>query len=229
VSRSVSGDLTREAPAKLNKVKQLVESQQDFLLDLLTEHKAQVEEKIQTKARRFASKQLEKQYVSFKELALKIQKSQKKKEWKRAKRAVDELVELIEEHEQDLIIADISPHGWLAVNKLRNSSDLPKAVRKKLAVVEKDLDNQRNRNGGAKKKLFAVSAQGDDNARRKPEAGKKFSPEEALSFAAKQVRAGTCSHCHKAYHYYRECPTFWSRVQESREAQAKGASAAATN
>jgi hypothetical protein len=102
VARSVSGELTREEPVKLNQVKQLVESQQDFLLDLLKEHKTQVEEKISTKARRFASKQLEKQYqvnLSFKELAKKIKKAHKAKEWRRAKRTTSEHLDLLEEHE----------------------------------------------------------------------------------------------------------------------------------
>jgi hypothetical protein len=145
--------LYRDGPAKLTEVKQLVESQQDFLLTLLTEHKAQVEEKIANKSRRFASKQLEKQYqvnLGFKELGVKIKKALKAKEWKKAKRAADELVDSLDEHEQDLIIADISPHGWLAVNKLRTSADLPKEVRKKLAVVEKDLAAQKVKNGKAK-------------------------------------------------------------------------------
>jgi hypothetical protein len=218
----VSGELYRDGPAKLKEVKQLVESQQDFLLTLLTEHKAQVEEKIASKARRFSSKQLDKQYqvnLGFKELAVKIKKALKAKEHKKAKRAAEELVEAIEEHEQDLIIADISPHGWLAVSKLRNSSDLTKDVRKKQANVEKDLEAQRAKNGGNRRKFQQVSQASAGGNGRKPE--KKFSPEEALSFATKQVRTGSCSLCHKSYHYYRECPTFWTRVHDGREAKAK--------
>jgi hypothetical protein len=205
-----------------------VESQQDFLLDLLKEHKTQVEQKISTKARRFASKQLEKQYqvnLSFKELAKKIKKAHKAKEWRRAKRTTSELLDLLEEHEQDLIVADISPHGWLAVSKLRNSSELPKDLRKKLSVVEKDLDAQKNRHGGNKKKFFSVPQQSQGSAGRRPDAVKKYSPEEALSFAQKQVRTGACSLCYKSFHYYRECPLFWTRVNEGREANAKGGGA----
>jgi Zn-dependent M16 (insulinase) family peptidase len=202
-----------------------VESQQDFLLDLLSEHKAQVEEKITTKARKFASKQLEKQYqvnLAFKELAQKIKKAHKNKEWRRAKRATSELLQQLEEHEQDLIVADISPHGWLAVSKLRNSSELPKELRKKLSVVEKDLEAQKNKHGGAKKKLFPLPQQSQGGAGRQRQPDKKYSPEEALSFATKQVRTGLCSMCHKAFHYYRECPVFWTRVNEGREANNKG-------
>jgi hypothetical protein len=161
--------------------------------------------------------------LSFKEIAEKIRKAHKAKEWKRAKRATSELLDLLEEHEQDLIVADISPHGWLAVSKLRNSSELPKALRKKLTLVEKDLDAQKNKNGGARKKLFQVPQQGQNGSGRQRQPDKKYSPEEALSFASKQVRTGSCSLCHKAYHYYRECPTFWTRVNDGREANAKGA------
>jgi hypothetical protein len=203
-------------------VKKLVESQQGFLLTLLTEHKAQVEEKIASKSRKFASKQLEKQYQvnhGFKELAIKTKKALKAKEWKKAKKTVEELIDSLEEHEQDLVIADISPHGWLAVNKLRTSADLPKEVRKKLAVVEKDLAAQKVKHGKAKGGFRQVPQAGAGGTGCKPD--KKYSPEEALSYASKQVRTGKCTLCHKSFHWYRECPTFWSRVHEGREANAK--------
>jgi hypothetical protein len=174
-----------------------------------------VEEKIANKSRRFASKQLEKQYqvnLGFKDLGIKIKKALKAKEWKKAKRAADE-------HEQDLIIADISPHGWLAVNKLRTSSDLPKEVRKKLAVVEKDLAAQKVKNGKTKGNFRQIPQAGTGSIGRKSD--KKYSPEEALSYASKQVRPGKCTLCHKSYHWYRECLTFWSWVHDGREANAK--------
>jgi hypothetical protein len=129
--------------------------------------------------------------LGFKELAVKIKKAPKAKEHKKAKRAAEELVEAIEEHEQDLIIADISPHGWLAVNKLQHSSDLPKDVRKKLAIVEKDLEAQKAKNGGNRRKFQQVSQASAGGNGCKPE--KKFSPEEALPYATKQVRTGSCS------------------------------------
>jgi hypothetical protein len=228
LERSVSRELYREVgepKRELKELRHIVENQQDFLVDLFNDHKAKVEEKLACKARRFSSKQLEKQYqvnLSFRDLVAKIQDAHQAKEWKLAKRTAEELADLLEEHEQDLIIADISPHGWLAVNKLRNTSDLPKALRKRLATVEKDLEAQKSKNGGHRKKLFAVSGTGQDSTGRKTD--RKFSPEEALSVATKQIRTGTCSHCHKEYHFYRECPVFWSKVQEGREAKAKGAS-----
>jgi YesN/AraC family two-component response regulator len=227
LERSVSRELYTEEKPKLSEIKQLVESSQDFMYTLLKEHKEEIEDKLTTKNRRFASKQLEKQFqvnFKFKELVQKIQQALKDKSVKKAKKIAEELEEALDEHEQDLIIADISPHGWLAVSKLRNSSDLPKSVRKRLATVEKDLDAQRAKNGGNKKKFLNVSTAGQESAGKKPE--RKYSPEEALSYAARQVRTGTCSHCQKAYHFYRECPVFWTKVNESREAKAKGADSA---
>jgi hypothetical protein len=223
LERSVSRDLYVEDKPKIQEIKQLVESSQEFMYDLLKEHKEEIEEKLTTKSRRFASKQLEKQFqvnLKFKELVAKVQQALNNKEVKKAKKVTKELADAIEEHEQDLLIADISPHGWLAVSKLRNSSDLPKNIRKKLALIEKDLDAQKAKYGGAKKKFSSVPAAGQESVGKKPE--RKYSPEEALSFAAKQVRTGTCSHCHKAFHFYRECPVFWTKVNESREAKAKG-------
>jgi hypothetical protein len=223
LERSVSRELYKEEPKKIKELQQYVDSQQDILVELLNDHKAKVDEKLSSKARRFSSKQLEKQYQvnqTFKDLVEKIREAHKAKEWKVAKRTADELAEGIEEHEQDLIIADISPHGWLAVNKLRNTSDLPKALRKRLTQVEKDLEAQKTKHGSRKKPL---SVQGTGTGSAGSGANRKFSPEEALSFASKQIRPGTCSHCHKEYHFYRECPVFWTKVQEGREAKAKGA------
>jgi hypothetical protein len=148
LERSVSRELYAEEPKKLADLQKYVETQQDILVDLLNDHKAKVEEKLATKSRKFSSKQLEKQYEvkGFRDLVEKILTALDGKEYKLAKRAAKELDEALEEHEQDLLIADISPHGWLAVNKLRNTAELPKALKKRLALVEKYLDAQKNKN-----------------------------------------------------------------------------------
>jgi hypothetical protein len=68
--RSPSRALYRE-DENVNKIADLVHSQQDFILDLISEHKAEVESKLQTKSRRFQSRQIEKQYeinTGFKDL-----------------------------------------------------------------------------------------------------------------------------------------------------------------
>jgi hypothetical protein len=199
-----------------------VESQQEFILELLSEHKAEIDSKLQSKQRKFGNKQIEKQYEineNFKEQAEKILAKVKAGENKRAEKLIANLVKDIEEHGEDLVIADTSPFGWLAVAKVRAATELPKNLRKRLEQVDKDLTAQRGKNGGARGKFSAVARQGQEPVTRRGD--RRLTPEEALYQAGRQVRHGTCSHCKKEYHYYKECPAFWTKVQESRAAKAK--------
>ncbi len=205
-------------------IQQLVEKQQDYLVDLLADHKAELEEKLNTRARRFSSKPIEKQFhinSGFKDLATKAQLALEAGEVQRAKDTVDALLHQLEEHEENLIIADSSPHGWLAVSKLRTHTELPKNVRKKLAQVEKELDGRRPRPRppGLRRQPGQFSREGQEVLTRRNQ--RRISPEEALAAASKQLRPGVCVHCNKGLHYYKECPDFWSQVQKSREAQIK--------
>jgi hypothetical protein len=199
-----------------------VEQQQNYLVELIAEHKAEVDEKLQVKSRRFQSKQIEKQYQinsQYKDQVTKIQQALANKDRDKAIEVADALAEQLEEHEQDLIIADSSPHGWLAVSKLRTGKELPKALRKRLAAVERDLALQKTRkNGPAGKKFTRFPNQSAASDGKKPD--RRFSPEEALHSAAKQLRPGLCSHCNKQYHFFRECPDFWTKVNQSRAAKA---------
>jgi hypothetical protein len=218
--RSVSGDLTR-GEDQIHSIKQIVEQQQDVILNLLTEHKAEVDGKITAKSRRFASRQIDKQFqvnANFKELAQKALVALAASEVVRTKELLTTLVEDLEKHEEDLIIADTSPHGWLAVAKVRSGQELPKTLRKKLAQVEKDLSARRN--GGFKKKSNFFSNKNESGSGRRfnnNNGNRRISPEEAIANAAKQSRPGTCSHCNKNNHFYRECPLFWGKVLQSRE------------
>jgi hypothetical protein len=199
-----------------------VETQQQFLLELLSEHKAEVDSKLQVKQRRFSSKQIEKQYevnTGFKELTEKIISKLKKEDIKKALHTAEKLLKDLEEHEEDLVIADTSQFGWLAVAKIRGTAELPKNIRKRLEQVEKDLAAQRNKNGGPRKKIPQVQGGGQEPFTRRGD--RRISPEEALFQAGKQLRQGQCSHCKKELHYYKECPQFWAKVQESRLAKAK--------
>lgn len=210
---------------ELQQVKRLVEEQQEHILDLLADHKSKIEERIQLRSRRFGSRQLEKQYqvnLEFKELAGKIATAVERREEGKSLQLVSELVEKLEQHEQDLIIADTSPHGWLAVAKLRSNTDLPKNIRKKLDQVERDLAARRQRqDGGFKKKSFQLPNQGREPVVGRQGATRHLSPEELLFQATRQTRTGTCVHCGKGQHFYKECPDFWSKVIASREAKAK--------
>ncbi len=209
----------------------MVEKQQDVLVDLLADHRAELEEKIQTRSRRFASKPIERQYhinAGFKELTLKIQHALGSSEVVRATELTDTLLKQIEEHEENLVIADSSPHGWLAVSKLRSGQELPKSLRKRLAQVEREIESRRPRQqyGFNRRRTGQIPREGEDVVTRRT--NRRISPEEALAAASRSIRPGNCVHCHKGLHYYKECPDFWKKVQDSREAQVKG-QAASTN
>ncbi len=227
MSRSVSRELyaeERSPPLQVAQVPQLIKAQQEFLVDLITEHKHEIEGKIQSKKRKFGNKALEKQFEvndSFKDLTARALAALKKNNRSKAKRLLKELRDSLQEHEEDLIIADTSPNGWLAVAKVRGRSDLPEEVRKKLEKADKEIWRARGY-GQPKRKFGAVqeTGQGGDVRTKRPQ--QKFSPEELLHNAAKQVRAGTCSHCRGENHFYRECPDFWKKVKEARDERAKG-------
>lgn len=231
VSRSVSRDLLRDEPVA--EIAKLVKEQQGVLLDLLKDHKAEVDSKLQARSRRFASRQLEKQFevnAGFLELGQKALASVEARDAEGAHRYLKELLQQLHQHEEDLLIADASPHGWLAVSKIRSTKELPKGLRKRLAEVDKLLSSQKDRagNGGFKKKFQPLPQQGANPVFRR-DGIRRVSPEEALFAASKQLRPGTCSTCHKEFHYYRECPEFWAKVAASREAKAKESQPAAEN
>jgi len=224
LSRSVSRELLRgEEP--VIEIARLVRTQQEVLLDLLKDHKEEVDTKLQARTRKFASRQIEKQYelnTAFLDLAQKAQAAVEIRDGERAKLHLGELIKQLGEHEEDLLIADASPHGWLAVSKIRSTKELPKDLRKRLAAVDKQLSSQKEKpmDGGFKRKFPQFSGAGQQNpVFRRQE--RRVSPEEAMFAAARQIRPGTCSHCHKELHYYRECPEFWAKVHASREAKAK--------
>ena len=226
LSRSVSRDLL-EPEAAPRVVRRIFESQQEVLYKWLEDHKAEVEEKLQARTRRFSNKQIEKQFQvnsGFRDLASKVLVALEAGEVARAREVAETLERQLEEHEEDLIIADSSPHGWLAVARIRRGKELPKALRKRLDAVNKELSSLSlsHQDGGrvAKKPgpFFHKSA---EPIVQRPQ--RRVSPEEVLHQAGRQLRLGTCQHCHEGLHYFRECPKFWQAVKETREAKAKGA------
>jgi hypothetical protein len=139
------------------------------MLELLNDHRSELESKIQTKTRRFASRQIEKQYQinsEFRDLATKAVAALEAGEVQRATSVCKKLLEDIERHSEDLIIADQSPHGWLAVAKVRSGQELPKAVRKRLAQVEKELAVSKA--GGTKRKSAQLQRAGQGYPGRRP-------------------------------------------------------------
>jgi hypothetical protein len=147
----------------VNKIADLVHSQQDFILDLISEHKPEVESKLQTRSRRFQSHQIEKQYeinTGFKDLVEKALSKLRQRDLRHVEKLLEQLVKDIEKHAEDLIIADTSQFGWLAVSKIRGTEELPKNIRRRLEQVEKDLAAQKNRQNGPVRKKFSTSGPG---------------------------------------------------------------------
>ena len=227
MERSASRSLFNEE--EVRGVPQLIKQQQDFLVELISDHKQEIDAKLQARQRRFTSKPLEKQAAvtaGFQELVAKALAALKRGHKKKTKAVLKQLRDRLEEHQQDLVIADTSPNGWLAVAKLRNKSDLPDDLRKKLERVDKDIWRSKNYGEGAQKKPVKFQGQNGGGDVRTGRPQQKLSPEELLYNASRQIRAGTCSHCKKENHFYRECPDFWAKVQESRQERAKGLPAA---
>jgi hypothetical protein len=75
------------------------------------------------KTRRFGSKQIDKQYQvnsNFRDLAQKMLLALQAGEVHSATEVCTKLLEDLDQHAEDLIIVDQSPHGWLAVAKVRS-------------------------------------------------------------------------------------------------------------
>ncbi len=224
MARSTSRTLYDEETVTVEQVPKLIKQQQDFIVDLLTDHKHEVESKLKARQRRFSSRPLEKQFEvnsKFAELVDKALAELKRGNKKKTKSTLKQLRDGIKEHQEDLVIADTSPNGWLAVSRLRNRSDLSDDLRRKLEKVDKEIWRSRSY-GGPRKKFGKIQSQGQGGDVRTSRPQQKLSPEELFYNASKQIRAGTCSHCKKEHHFYRECPDFWKKVQESREERAKG-------
>ena len=119
-------------------MKTLVMDQFEEVCKTLAAQKEEFEEKLSKSTIKFAQKPIEKQYeVNAKLLARnhKIQKALKRKDYRRVKSLVQEQEDDLREHEENLMIAENSQHGWLTVSKIRGEKHLdPKLVKKMLEV-----------------------------------------------------------------------------------------------
>ena len=112
----------------MEQVPKLIKEQQNFIVDLIAEHKQEVDSKLQARQRRFTSKALEKQYEvngGFLELVQKSLAALKRDNRRKVKTTLKKLRDQVKQHQEDLVIADTSPNGWLAVARLRNRADIP--------------------------------------------------------------------------------------------------------
>ena len=149
-SRSRSYSAERFSRFQNEEFRTLLSEQEKNLEDLVISHKKEIEELVQsdkTEKKILKKKALQKQFEFAEEIKkdlVKIKKCVKKKKSDKALDCLDSLIEKVQEKAEDIQIADSSPHGWLAVNLIRNKSNLPKDLQKKLDKVNSRLDRDRN-------------------------------------------------------------------------------------
>ena len=109
----------------------------------LAAQKEEMEEKLKKSSVNFTQKPIERQFeVNARILALnhKMQKVLKNKDYKRVKSLVREQEEELKEHQENLMIAEFSQHGWLTVSKIRGEKHLDSSVIKKIQKVDALID-----------------------------------------------------------------------------------------
>ena len=206
----------REKPAS---IRDLLNEQQEYLHELIVQHKEEVEEIVCAKVRNFRNKGIEKQFT-FNEKVLsdlkKIKKLYKKKRHIGDK--LKEIVKLLEDHAEELLVADSSRHGWLTVHQLRGNQNLSSELLKKVDKIDNRLDKQKPQNDRTRRGSGYPSKvdQKDGSFTYR----KKKGPGELLQELVTRKREGTCSHCSEIGHFYRECPEFWKEVSEARKKSA---------
>lgn len=202
--------------------RKLLDEQQNYIAHLLTEHKAEVDEKIDvSKKHTFRQKNLEKQFEITEKIGRlnkKIKREVKTNNIEKALDAIKEQEETIDEHQEDLITADSCKFGWLTVQKLKNTSSLPSAQLRKIEKIEALIERTKlpTYNGRSFKKPYEVEKGFFNKSLRTTRPTQKKSPEQLLEEATKQTRAGAWGHCQEEGHFYRECPAFWEKVKQSR-------------
>ena len=215
----------------MKEFREALEEQQKQIALMLEDHRADVEDKFEEKSKHsFLKKNIEKQYeVNAKILRLnkKILREVHDRKYSRAVSSLEEQKKLLKEHEEDLITADSSRFGWLTVQKLKNTSGLASSQLRKIEKVESLIERIQSQYGpqgsSTSKKPFRVDKEvfaqpGTGTVRtRRPNQFQKKSPEQILEECLKQTRVGTCSHCQKSGHFFRECPGFWQKVLDSKE------------
>ena len=168
----------------------------------------------------------------FIRIAKKLQKALDKQQIHLAKNLAEDLLNDLEEHQEDLIAADLSRNGWLTVARIRNRCSLSENILREIEKADDQIDNRRSKfrqesrqDGRYSRRTQPVDRETLGNSVKtfKPfnsRVPQKKSPEETLQEAAKQTRAGQCSHCHKSGHFFHECAEFWTKVKEVRKAHA---------
>ena len=220
-------EVSRNNPVNL--FRRLLSDQQESISQLLAEQRQELFEKVEkSKNHKFRQRVLEKQYEvneEFCNISRCVQSALKKGHIEKAAAKIEELTEDLEAHGEDIIAADLSRHGWLTVQRLRNKSSLSSSLLKQLEKEDEAIDKnkkkafiQDGRFGGRSRTMDGGPFKDSVRTVRSGGAFQKKSPEQLLEEAVKQNRAGQCGHCQEECHFYRECPSFWEKVKESRKA-----------
>ena len=110
------------------------------------------------------------------------------------------------------------------VSSIKNQGALSTAQLKRIEKIDDLLDRREKKFSNDGRFCFRNRKVDQTSQRNTFQTSKPFqkkSPEEYLEEAIKQTRAGQCTHCTEEGHFYRECPTFWEKVRQSRAAQKK--------
>ena len=201
-------------------VEKLLEKQQSTLLEIISNHKQEIDDLVTPTKQTFRKVGIAKQHSfnqSIISMVKKLKKYHKDDDYKRGKEMIKDIIERLEEQQTDLQIADSSKHSWLTVSVLRNKTTLPADIAKKIEKIETRLDRtrpQQPRYGEAPKN----TGQRYSNNRVQIERKSAKGPEELLRQLQGQKREGKCTHCLQTGHFFRECSEFWASVQRSRAA-----------
>ena len=228
---------------QLQAVKSLLAEQQNQIASLLAEQKQELLDKVEDRKsrHRFRQKRLEEQFGvnrDFLNIVKRASACLEKNYLEKLKNLLEELEIGLEEHEEDLICADLSRNGWLTVKRIRNKSSVSSDLLKKLEKEDDSIDRRKKRIGDGRfgirdpemdKPPYKSNFRNDWNANKSrtdwtPKVvtsrtnGPKKSPEELLNETVKQTRAGRCGFCQREGHFFRECGRFWDKVDDQRKA-----------
>ena len=198
--------------------KTIIQKQQQKIEELLCSQRQELEEKIDSKSN-FRQKRNERQYsfntkvLNLLERAKKLMKDDDKKS---ALYEIKEAIQVLQTQNEDILIADSSKFGWLTVSKFRGKEKLPSSIQKQIQKIDNNLDkyaSKPNYKKGGHKNFRQTNSQSTVQTNRQTRKG----PEETLQYLKTRKRSGLCTFCSETGHFWKECASYWSEVNKSRD------------
>ncbi len=197
--------------------KSIIQQQQQKIEELLCLQRQELEDKIDSKTN-FRQKRNERQY-SFNTKVLNIleraKKLLKEEDKKGALLEIKDAIHILQTQNEDILIADSSKFGWLTVSKFRGKEKLPSSIQKKIQKIDNNLDKyagKPNYKKGGYKNFRQPTSQSTVQTNRQTRKG----PEETLQFLKTRKRSGLCTFCSESGHFWKECSSYWTEVNKSR-------------